>query len=45
MIRRVQRNNRGIKIDEIVLDVLGYADDLDVLVEDKESVLQNTTTK
>lgn len=26
VIRRVQRNNRRVKIDEILLDVLGFAD-------------------
>lgn len=37
-----QRNNRGVKIDEVVLDIL--KDDLNILGEDKESVKQNTKT-
>jgi hypothetical protein len=44
VIRSVQINNRGVKIDEIVLDVLGFADDINILGEDKESVVQNTTS-
>jgi hypothetical protein len=42
VIRNVQRNNRGVRIDETVLNVLGFADDINILGEDKESIVQNT---
>jgi len=44
VICRVQRNNRRFILDEIVLDVLGFADDINIRDDNKESVVQNTTT-
>jgi len=49
LIRSVQRNNRGVEIDEIVLDVLRILDDINILGsillgEDKNSVVKNTTS-
>lgn len=47
IIRSVQKkkNNRAVNIDEITtLDILGFADNRNILGEDKESVLQNTAT-
>lgn len=44
MICSVQKkNNCGVKVDEITIDVLGFAEDLNIL-GDKKSIIQHTTT-
>lgn len=44
VIRSVQRNSCRVKINNVVQDVLGFADDLNIFREDKETVIQNTKT-
>jgi hypothetical protein len=41
LISSVQRNNRSVIIDEIILDVLGFADDQNFLGENKISCIKH----
>jgi hypothetical protein len=44
VIRSVQRNKQRINIDKTTLDVLGFADDLNLAGENKEIIVRNTKT-
>lgn len=44
VIRSVQSNKLGINIGKTTLDVLGFADDLNLIGENKEMIVRNTKT-
>jgi hypothetical protein len=44
VIRSVQSNKLGINIGKTTLDVLGFADDLNLVGENKEMIVRNTKT-
>jgi len=44
VVRSVQKDNCGIDISTNKINILGFADDLNIIDNDEESISQNTTT-
>ncbi|VVC33333.1 Reverse transcriptase domain [Cinara cedri] len=44
VIRKIQNTILGININKTTLDVLGFADDLNLMGENKNTVVENTKT-